>query len=299
MFCLLCSVFWLAGCAEPETKTKTQYLIQTQILHISSMGFSQELELKKSAYPYDIKKNPNEYNGMVISLVKMLSEEIVLLSAAADKQIFVTDQEVLLAQKEFKKDYSKDSFEPNSLELNSLEPDSLDQDNFEPDSFESDSFESDSSEPDRLEQILLENAISYSFWEKRFKKNMIMEKLIDQELKQKLEITPQDIVQFYKTYNKLAIDSENNPTVLNEIADEKELNEKDLNEKELNEKELNEKELNEKDLISRLRMQKTQEKYYEWIQNLYQAYPVEINKDKLKNFLIDIKDKEDENAKEN
>ena len=235
IFCLLCSVLWLAGCAEPEKKTKTQFLIQTQILHISSMDFSQELELKRSAYPYDIKKSPNEYNEMIISLVKMLSEEIVLLSAAADKQIFITDQEVLSAQKEFKKDYPEDSFE----------------------------------------QILLENAISYSLWEKRFKKNMIMEKLIDQELKQKIEIKPQDIVQFYKTYNMTTPDSENSSTVLNEIT-------------------------NEKELVTRLRRQKTQENYYEWIQNLYKAYPVEINKDKLKNFLIDVKkNKEDENAKEN
>ncbi|MBU2452717.1 MAG: hypothetical protein KJ668_05315, partial [Proteobacteria bacterium] len=57
---------------------------------------------------------------------------------------------------------------------------------------------------------------------------------------------------------------------------------------------------NEKELISRLRLQKTQESYDEWIQQLWTQYPVEINKEKLKTFLIDIeKSKGSVNEKEN
>ena len=53
-------------------------------------------------------------------------------------------------------------------------------------------------------------------------------------------------------------------------------------------------------MVARLRAQKTQENYSKWMQNLYIAYPVEINKDKLKNFLIEIKEnKESKNEKEN
>ena len=94
---------------------------------------------------------------------------------------------------------------------------------------------------------------------------MIMEKLIDQELKNNIEITSEDIVDFYKKHNTENSKGDGNKAlVLNKIE-------------------------NEKELVSRLRMQKTQEYYDEWIQQLWRDYPVEINKDQLKTFLLDIK----------
>ena len=213
----------LTGCSEPAKKTVSQYLIKTQVMIITRSDFLEELDLKKAAYPYNIDENPAEYNEMVIHLVKMLSEEIILLSAAVDKGVIVTDQDVDLAEDEFKKDYPEDSFD----------------------------------------QLLLKNAISYSFWKRRFKKNMIIDKLIDQELKQKIEITSLDIVEFYKKYHR---DDAHNTE--NE-ADGLKKNE------------------TEKELIDRLRLQKTQDHYDEWIQQLGNDYPVEINKEELKIFLID------------
>ena len=236
VFCLVLSVLWLTGCGKPEKEVNTNFLIETSLIKISSSEFAEELDLKKAAYPYDIKENQKEYNEMVIHLVKILSEEIVLLSAASDKQIIITDQEIASAEKEFKKDYPEDSFE----------------------------------------QILLENAISYPLWKERFKKNMIMEKLIDQELTQKIIITPEDIVEFYNIHNvQTTQKSDNKAIILNKIK-------------------------NEKELVTRLRLQKTQESYDKWIQKFYKMYPVEISEDKLKDFLLDVnKNKEDKNAKKN
>lgn len=232
---LICCIIGLTGCGESEEKTVTQFLIRTSLITVSSFDFSEELDRKKAAYPYNIKENPVEYNDMVINLVKIISNETVLLSAAADKKITITDQEAAAAEKEFKKEYPEDSFD----------------------------------------QILLEEAISYPLWKKRFKKNMIIEKLIDQELKEKIEITPRDIVEFYNNNFVTNQDLKDNATVLNKIE-------------------------NETELVARLRIQKTQEKYNDWIQNLYKAYPVEINQDKLKSFLIGIKDnREYKNEKEN
>ncbi|MEN8210144.1 MAG: hypothetical protein ABFR31_00380 [Thermodesulfobacteriota bacterium] len=236
---MICCVLGLTGCGEPEDKTLNHFLIKTPLITVSSLDFSEELDRKRAAYPYDIKENPAEYNEVVIHLVKILSDEIVLLSAAADKEINISDQEVESAEKEFKKEYPENSFD----------------------------------------QILLEEAISYSFWKKRFKKNMIIEKLIDQELKGKIEITPREIVEFYNnnsaTTPNVETSQQNNTTVLNKIK-------------------------NERELVARLRAQKTQENYSKWMQNLYMAYPVEINKGKLKNFLIEIKEnKEYKNDKKN
>jgi len=235
-FVILYGVVCFVACTDPKTDCDPDYLIKTSSLNVGSEAFLEELDLKKAAYPYTIRDNPAEYNEMVIHLVKMLSEEIVLLSAAEKKGISVTNHELQLAEDEFKKDYPDDSFE----------------------------------------QILLRSAISYPFWKKRFKKNMIIDKLIDQELKKKVEITARDIVEFYNQSRRINSESADaGAMVLKKIEDEKEL-------------------------VSRLRMQKTQEQYDEWIQALKNDHPVEINKGKLRTFLIDIeKSGESDDGEEN
>jgi hypothetical protein len=209
----------LIACSEPLKDDTPQFLIKTAIMQINVEEFSEELDLKRASYPYTIDEAPAEYNEMVIRLVKTLSEEIVLLSAAQTKGVTLTDQEIQSAEDEFKKDYPDDSFE----------------------------------------QILLKNARSYSFWKKRFKKNLIVDKLIEQEVKQKIKITSQDIINFYKTYNK----------------------DKDLKKIE-----------DENELISSLKRQKTQDNYDDWMQTLKNENPIEINKEKLKTLLLDIEKSE-------
>jgi len=233
---LVATLFCVMGCSEPEKGAPQPFLIKTPSRIITTAEFLEELDLKRAAYPYNIHENPAEYNEMVIDLVKMLSEEIILLSAAADKGINVTDKDLDAAEIEFKKDYPEDSFE----------------------------------------QVLLKNAISYPFWKKRFKKNMIMDKLIDQELKQKVVISAEDIVEFYKEHRIFDAKNVNgNARVLKKIE-------------------------SEKDLVSQLRRQKTQDHYTAWIQQLGNDYPVEINKESLKKILLGLeKSKESQDEKEN
>jgi len=232
----ICGALFLMGCSEPEQGTDSSFLIKTASIMITSVEFLEELDLKRAAYPYDIDENPEEYNKMVMDLVQMLSNEILLLSAASDKGVDVTMQEVQSAEEELRKDYPEDSFE----------------------------------------QILLKNAIPRSLWKKRFRKNMIIDKLIDQELKQKIEITPQGIVGFYKKYYTDYLQKNNES-----IRDLKQIE-------------------NEKELVSRLRLQKAQDQYEEWLQKLLKDYPVQINMEKLKTFLIDMENSEGiENEKAN
>ncbi len=235
-FVVLYGVVCLAACMDSKTDSDPDYLIKTALFSVSGEVFLEELDLKKAAYPYTIRNNPAEYNEMVIHLVKMLSEEIVLLSAAEKKGISVTNHELQLAEDEFKKDYPDDSFE----------------------------------------QILLRNAISYPFWKKRFEKNMIIDKLIDQELKKKVEISGRDIVEFYDQNRRMDSESAGAGTMIpKKIEDEKEL-------------------------VARLRMQKNQDQYDKWIQALKNDHPVEINKGKLRTFLIDIeKSGESDDGEEN
>lgn len=219
-----------SGCSEPEKIDKSVFLLKTPAMRVTGFEFSEELDLKRAAYPYNIDEEPDEYNEMVIGLVKNLSEELILLTAAADKGIVVTDEELALAEAAFKKDYPEDSFD----------------------------------------QMLLTNAIPYRLWKKRFKRDMIIEKLIHQELVEKIEITPQDIVNFYNELKSEAQTKKGDDASVDSFEETQQTLD------------------SETQLVSRLRMRKTQEKYDTWIQDLWNLYPVEINEEALKSFLIEL-----------
>lgn len=231
VFLYLIACVLIASCSGPEVDIQDDYILKTNIVTITGNDFSEELDLKKAAYPYNIKDTPEAYNQMVIHLVKMLTEEIILLHVAGELGLAVSDSELEQAVTEFKKDYPEDSFD----------------------------------------QIMLKNAISYPFWLQRFRKHMLIDKLVNQELKKKVRITPEDILTFYKEHQKSGSTNPEDTTVINQIQ-------------------------NEKELVARLRMHKTQIKYEEWIQQLSATYPVTINNKKLKEFLMDSKkDKVSEN----
>ncbi|OGR12996.1 MAG: hypothetical protein A2277_18490 [Desulfobacterales bacterium RIFOXYA12_FULL_46_15] len=224
------------GCGEPKKEKPVVFIIKSPLISISESDFLDELELKKAAYPYKITENPEEYNEMVISLINMLSEEALLLSAAVDLGVNVMEDEVKAAEDEFRKDYPEDGFD----------------------------------------KMLLENAISYPLWKKRLKTNLIIDKLIDQEIRSKIEITSEELVEFYNKYNN------------EETQDLKKKNKEPK------------KTIDENELVSVLRMQKTEDVYGEWLKKLESKYLIEINKEKLRSLLIDIeKNGESENEKNN
>ncbi len=230
LLALLCS--GPAGCGKNERTARPDYVLKTRLIIVTPHDFSEELDLKKAGYPYNIIEDPEAYNEMVMSLADDLSQEIVLLSAAMDKGITVSDLQLEAAVKKFRQDYPADSFN----------------------------------------QILLENAISYDFWKKRFRKDMIIDRLIDTDLRKKINISSDDIVEFYKNH---MTSSARESGKLNRLEQEKQL-------------------------VSRLRQKKAQDQYETWLAGLEKQYPVEIDMKQLKHFLMGIKKlKGNENEKEN
>ncbi len=201
------------GCTEPPDTSAPDYLIKAGSISLLPEEFAEELDLKLLAYPYDYNKNPMEYNRLIFDLVSILSEESVLLAAAHDSKILVSDSELAAKESFYREDYPEDSFE----------------------------------------KMLLENAISYPYWKKNLKNNLVIDKFIQQELKDKVEIFPEDVVSFFK--RNLRKDS---------VSDEKKL-------------------------ISHVRNEKSQEFYDEWIMGLKTQYPVDINKTALTRFLRELK----------
>ena len=101
-----------------------------------------------------------------------------------------------------------------------------------------------------FEETLLEVAVSYETWVKRLKTRLIMEKVIDEELKDKIVITPEDIAVYYEENFK----GKQQASELNEDSG-------DINEA----------------IIKILRRKKLEEAYSLWINDLKSNYKIEIN----------------------
>jgi len=216
------AIIVVSGCTDQKEIEQKSNIIQAGTVEISREDFVRELEIKLANYPYDIKDKPREYNAMVLDLVSDLSDEAVLLAGAAVKGIDVSAEELEAAVADFKKDYPENSFD----------------------------------------RMLLERAISYPVWQKRLKKDMVIQKLIMEDLVASLEIHPEDMITFYDRFSEQAKDQGND----------------------------NPKTMDEKNLVLKLRMEKSQEVFGEWLQGLQNVYPVHIDKPVLRSFLMNAEE---------
>jgi hypothetical protein len=89
-----------------------------------------------------------------------MTEELVIDRRAGELGIQLDDAELEAAIQEIKKDYPEDEFE----------------------------------------QMLLESAIPFSLWKDRLRVRLLMEKVVDRELVQPVEITTQDIEDYYSAH---------------------------------------------------------------------------------------------------
>lgn len=185
---------------------------------ITRSAFEDHLELKMAAYPMEIRKKPDEFNRMVMALVNELTEELILVRAAREKGIGISENEYAEAEKKMKEDYPGDSFE----------------------------------------KMLLENAVDYPFWKRRFKRRLLIDKLIRQALLEKIEITSGEVVSYY---NRLQTD-----TPKREEAKKQDR-------------------MSEEKLVAWIRRHKAQKRYDGWLRDLSEKFPVKVNDEQLKSIL--------------
>jgi hypothetical protein len=135
---------------------------------------------------------------------------MIILERAAELGLTISDEEVEKAVADVKKDYPEDTFE----------------------------------------KTLLEFAVSYETWRDRLRNRLLMEKVIDYELKELILITSEDIAKYYEeNFKAKAPDADS------------EMNTEDIN----------------KMIIEQLRREKMEQAYQTWINRLKQRYLIEIN----------------------
>lgn len=104
---------------------------------------------------------------------------------------------------------------------------------------------------DTFEETLLESAVSFNQWREQFRRRLLLEKVVNQELEQQVEIAPEDVAAYYAEHY----------ADRDEAADAQPLAAESVNAA----------------IITHLRRTKAQEGYPAWIQGLQTRYGLEID----------------------
>ncbi len=203
-------LYGFAGCMNSESTGDDEYLIRVSDRVLTVLEFNQAFEISKTAYPHNLRHEPDNFKKAQLRLLNQLMVEMIILERAEELGIYVSDEELEKAVADIKQDYPEDTFE----------------------------------------KTLLEFAVSYGSWEARLRNRLLMEKVVDRELKNQIVITSEDIAKYYEKNFMAQAPNMESTTKMG-----------DINEM----------------MIKHLRQEKTEKAYKKWIKELKQRYPIEIN----------------------
>jgi len=198
------------GCVDSESNVEDEYLVRLGNRSVTVLKFNEAFEIAKIAYPNQIRNKPDDLRKAQLRLLSQMTIELIVLERAEELGIELSEAEVARKVAEIKSDYPEGVFE----------------------------------------ETLLEVAVSYETWVERLKTRLVMEKVIDKELKDNIVITSEDITSYYEDNFK---GQQQTPDV-NENAG-------DINEA----------------IIKILRRKKIEEAYSSWINELKSKYKIEVN----------------------
>lgn len=198
------------GCSGPDSPSQDQaVLIRTERQTITLAQFNRAFEAARIAYSDDRSVDSETIDHARMRLLDQMTEELVIDRRAGELGIVLSDAELETAIQEIKKDYPEDEFE----------------------------------------QMLLESAIPFTLWKDRLRVRLLMEKVVDRELVQMVEITTQDIEAYYKAHEADFAGQDKTPP------------EMDLN----------------RHIVDRIRREKVELAYPQWMDKLRKHYAVEVN----------------------
>ena len=203
-------LYLLLGCGEKEPGLGNEVLIRVGDRIVTVLDFNEAFEISKIASAPDTNEPSADLQKGQLRLLNDLILETILLERAGEVGISVSESELENAVAAIKSDYPSGEFE----------------------------------------KVLLEFAVSYETWKSRLKKRLIMDKVIEKELENRITITPEDIADYYKkNLQGKKGESESTPTSdhINEI------------------------------IVKQLRREKAEEGYKTWIEALKAKYEIEIN----------------------
>jgi hypothetical protein len=208
-------LFLFLGCGEKGPDLGNEVLIRLGDRIVTVLDFNEAFEISKIAFDSSTSEQSEELRKAQLRLLNELILEMILLEKAQEIGINVSDAELDEAVAALKNDYPAGEFEAT----------------------------------------LLEFAVSYDTWKSRLKTRLIMEKVIEKELENRITITPEDISEYYqKNFQGEKGESGSSPASgdINEI------------------------------IVNQLRREKAEEGYKAWIEELKAKYEIEINREQWK-----------------
>jgi len=200
----------LWGCGTSDPERVEDYLIRLGKLEVSRHEFLQAFELVKTAYPGSVDSDSPELQQARLKLLDEMTIDLILLQRARELGIAVSAAELEAAVDAVKADYP----------------------------------------PGVFEQTLVEAALPFHAWKQRLRSRLLMEKLVDIELRPHVSISAEDITAYYqRNYGGKAAGAE---------SDQKFERLKET-------------------LVADLRRAKTEEAFNAWMDGLRSRYPVEVN----------------------
>jgi hypothetical protein len=195
-------------CACFQKSKEDDYLIRVGQSVVTVAEFKQAVEAAgEEAFPGEEAIRPSAMNDLRVRVLNQLTEELIITQHAKQLGIQVTEEELDASIAKVKADYPDDTFE----------------------------------------KTLLENAVSFQSWKQKMATRLLIDKVIEKELVDKVEITSQDISGYFKAHF---------PDGVPEGEDADQIN---------------------KRIVQHLRQQKAEKMYQAWIEKLRKAFPADVH----------------------
>lgn len=207
---VLAGVLLVLGCSEPRAIHPDDRLLAVGQSILTAGRFERELEAAKAAYSHNELMDPQVLAVIKRRLLKQLTERMVLLERARELGIDVSDPEVEAASREILAGYPEGA----------------------------------------LEEEVLKRAISMQTWQEDLKERLVMEKLIQRELMDNVELSAEEI--------RETLQREFGPELLEKRAG-------------------GETDELVRQVIRRLKSKKAEEGYTDWYKSLQARYAIELD----------------------
>jgi hypothetical protein len=202
----------LWGCGPSGSEPAEDYLIRVGERKVTLREFLQAFELAQAAYPGSVAQNPSGLKEARTQLLNEMATELVMSKRAGDLGLSVSDADFEAAVAAVRSDYP----------------------------------------PGVFEQTLIESSVSFDAWKQRFRSRLLMEKLVDAELRGQIAISSEDVAGYYdQHYRGKAAGAD---------TDEKFRRLKES-------------------IVADLQRQKIEDAYGAWIDRLKEKYPVDVNRE--------------------
>lgn len=187
------------------------YLIRVGNSTVTVSEFNHAVEAAaEDVFSGDQEISAETQNDLRMRILNQLAEELIIAERGKALGLKVTSEELERAVVDIKSDYPDDTFE----------------------------------------KTLLENAVSFQAWKQKLALRLLIDKVIESELVDKVEITSQDVTDYFQSHYPEGVPEGENADEINQR------------------------------IVQHLRHQKAEEMYQGWIEELRKTYPVDVDKER-------------------